>query len=359
VSRHDNETTPPEPSPPPERSPAPAKRLPARVERALASARAAAKADHERKGGRWLAALPVSAGILLLTLMMPRASAPEAIPVPRVDARVIREIERADDARAAAAEAERLPTYVLAVGSAFRALNALDARAGDEVEKIDARRRLEGTLRALPATASLDAELLSLRALQVRRFVDAVARWEATGEKTEDLVELGGNFVQRTEDAGWVVHRHVLFDETQRRVAFKMVWNTLLSVESRAGFTLTLDEQRALHAFYLGHPRPPEANRLSLAQERADAKTPEACGRVNLEHQRQAELWRADKIKKLGAIDPTYPTAYALGVAYYRAGRYDLSADAFTQFIDTHPDGAYSLRAKNHLKAALTATGPF
>ena len=45
--------------------------------------------------------------------------------------------------------------------------------------------------------------------------------------------------------------------------------------------------------------------------------------------------WRAEKIKRLGTIDPSYPTAYALGVVYFRAARYDLSADSFTARIST------------------------
>ena len=87
------------------------------------------------------------------------------------------------------------------------------------------------------------------------------------------------------------------------------------------------------------------------------ATTPEACARANAERTKQTELWRADKIRRFGEIDPTYPTSYALGVAYYRAGRFDTSADAFATFVKEHPDGPYVLRARNHLKSALVAGG--
>ena len=40
------------------------------------------------------------------------------------------------------------------------------------------------------------------------------------------------------------------------------------------------------------------------------------------------------------------------------SGRYDASAEAFRAWLDKHPDGPYSLRARNHLKAALAAYGP-
>ena len=333
--------------------PARSVRLPDRVERALRGAREAARADQQRKAGRWLAVVPVSIGVILLALLMPRSAPPESVPLPRVDGRVIAAIEKADDSRAATAESERLPTYVLAVGTQLRVLHALDVRGGDEVERIDARRRLDGAVRDLPKD-SVETELLSLRSLQLRRFLDAIQHWEATGQRNDDLTELGGSFLQRAEDAGWVKDRRLLMSDTERRVAFKVVWNTLVGVDTHPAFALSLDEQRAIHAFYIRHPRPPESHRLALALERESATTPEACARVNLEERRQAEMWRADKIKRLGSIDPSYPTEVALGVAYYRAGRYDLSAEAFTAYIARHPDGAYALRAKNHLKAALT-----
>jgi hypothetical protein len=289
--------------------------------------------------------------------MMPRATAPEAIPLPVVDQRQLAQVARADDARAAAAEAKRLPSDVLALGSAFRELSKVDARGGDEVELTAARRHADIALRELNPRPELDDDLLALRALQTRHFLDAVARWEATGEKTTDLAELGGNFIERNEEAGWIVGRRVLLSEAQRRTAFKTVWNALAGVDSRRAFALTLDEQRDLYSFYLGHPHAPDSRRTLFATQRRDAKTPEACARVNAEEGRQAELWRAEKIKRLAAVDPSYPAAYALGVAYYRAGRYDLSAEAFTAFIGAQPEGAYSLRAKNHLKAALAAHG--
>jgi hypothetical protein len=318
-----------------------------------------ASACVRRRQGRWLVVIPLSLAAILLLLMMPRSTEPDEIPLPRVDARVIRAIEAADDARAAAAERERLAGYILAVGSAFRAINALDLQSsGDETEKIDARRQLESAVRDLPHHEGVEGELLSLRALQVRRFVDAIASWEATGATTTDLKELGGTFVQRIEDAGWVVGGRVLFEQTSLRVAFKLVWNTLVGVDNRPAFALTLDEQRALYTFYLEHPRPPEAYRASLALDREAATTPEACARVNREHARQLEVWRAEKIKRLGAIDPAYPTGYALGVSYYRAGRYELASEAFATFAAAHKDGPYALRAKNHLKAALLAPGP-
>ena len=331
----------------------PAKALPPSVERALARAREAAKADRERKGGRWLAIIPTTIGIVLLLLMMPRATAPESVPLPRANERVLADIARADDARAASAEVERLPSDILAVGTALRALNGAEARGADEAEMFAARQHLDGTLRDVARRPAVTEELVSLRAVQLRHFLDAIARWESTGETSDDFVDLAAAFVQRAADAGWTEGRRVLLSDTERRVMFKTVWNVLTALDSTPEAAVTLDEQRALYALYIRRPHPPESRRLALEAQRREAHTAELCARANTEQRRQSELWRADKIKKLGAIDPTYPTEYALGVAYYRAGRFEQSVDAFTAYLGRSPDGPYALRAKNHLKAAL------
>jgi len=328
-------------------------RLPPRVEQALARAREAARADRERKGGRWLAVVPVAIGVVLLLLMMPRATAPDAVPLPRVNERTLEAIARADDARAAAAEAERLPSAILAVGTATRALNGAEARGADEAEMVAARQQLDATLRDVARRPDVVSELVSLRAIQLRRFLDAIALWENTGETSEDFIDLAAAFVQRTADAGWIEGRRVLLSDTERRVMFKTVWNVLTGIDGNAEAAISLDEQRALYKLYIERPHPPDSRRLALLAQRQDATSPELCTRASLEQRRYSQLWLADKLKKLGAMDPTYPTEYALGVAYYHAARFELSADAFTAYIGKNPDGAYALRAKNHLKAAL------
>lgn len=327
--------------------------LPPRVERALARAREAAKADRERRGGRWLALIPLGVGVALLLLMMPRATAPDTVPLPRANERVLADIARADDARAAAAEAERLPSDILAVGTATRALNGAEARGADEAEMFAARQQLDAALRDVAHRPGVAPELVSLRAIQLRLFLDAVARWESTGETSEDFIDLAASFIQRTADAGWIEGRRVLLSDTERRVMFKTVWNVLTGLDATPEAAVTLDEQRALYKLYIERPHPPESRRLALEAQRRDATTPESCKVANAEHRRHSELWRADKIRRLGMIDPTYPTEYALGIAYYHAGRFELSADAFTAYIGKHPDGPFALRAKNHLKAAL------
>lgn len=336
------------------------KPLPGQVEAALARARAAVEADRKRKDGRWLALVPVTIGVVFLALLMPRATTPDAIPLPRADERELSRLAAEEDRIAREAESTRIDTDVLAVGSAYRRLKAAEAREEGDAALVAARTQIDDALAALRPRPGLERDLLALRAVQTRHFLDALRTWERTGETTNELVELGGAFVPRLLDAGWATTtptRRIVLDDTQRRVAFKLVWNAILDLEKRPAFTLPLDEQRTMYRLYIERPHPSEMQRAALVAQRKSASDPQACARANFEEARQANQWRVEKIRRLGAIDPAYPTAYALGVALYHAGRYDLSADAFSAWLKEHPDGPYTLRARNHLKAAIAAGG--
>jgi len=334
----------------------PKKALPAKVEEALARARDAAKADHARTSGRWLALIPLGIGALLLALMMPRATRPDGIPLPRVDERVTSAIIKAENVLADDAEGTRLPGDILSVGSAIRDLNGSEGE-DDPVKATNARMMVERLVADALGRKGGDQDLIKLRALQTRAFVNALSAWER-GEEPKDFIAVGGGFVRRAEQVGWTQDHKVLLDETQRRVAYKTMWNALTHLDQAAPFQLTLDEERALYAFYIQHPRPPENARTIVKGSLAAASTPEECARARTELRRHEETWRADKIKRLGAIDPTYPTDYALGVVYFRGGRGDLAVDAFGSYLDAHPDGAYAIRARNHQKAALMGLEP-
>jgi hypothetical protein len=318
--------------------------------------RRAARADRERKEGRWLAAAPVVVAALVLGLMMPRATEPDVLPLPMLDVRALDAVARADDARAGAAEAERLPADVLSVGTVLRELSGADGRGLDDAEKAAVRRRLDAALLEVARHRGYEEELLALRALQLRRFLEALSRWEMSGETGEDFSDLAAAFVEKMHEAGWLKGRTLLAPERVRRVMFKTVWTAMVGLDDHPALRLTLDEQRALYTFYLEHPRLPETERLILESLRAAATTPEACARSTAEEQRHAELWRADKIKRLGAMDPSYPVEFALGVTQFRIGRFEQAAESFEAFLAHHPSGPYTLRAKNHLKASLAAS---
>ena len=88
---------------------------------------------------------------------------------------------------------------------------------------------------------------------------------------------------------------------------------------------------------------------------RTNAKDKVTCDALEAGENLAAEAWRLDKINKLGAIDPAYPLAYAQGVAQFRLGHFEASVEAFEAWVKEHPDGAYVLRARNYLRAALEA----
>lgn len=338
-----------------EDAPPPVEQLPADVERALAEARAPAPST----SSRWLALIPVTAALLMFLLVVPRATPPEDIPLPQIDGLALRAIAEEDAARAQAARTNRLPGDVLAVGTALRTINNAMA-AGDAAAAGPARATLDDALRGVGARDPKQGvdQLKTLRALQLEEFLAEVQRFEATGQQTPELLELGGGFIERMRDAGWVRGQNVLLDDAQRRAAFKLVWTAMVGGERAAELSPSLDEERALYTLYLSHPHVPDGQRSSFEAMRRDASTSEACQAIATKERLAAELWRADKIKKLGEIDLAYPTGYALGVAYYRAGRYDMSMDAFRAWMDHHPDGPLALRARNHWKAAFFANGP-
>lgn len=290
--------------------------------------------------------------------MLPRAAPPSAIPTPRVDQASIARSAAEDDALARTAEAKRLPGDVLVMGTALRSWNRLQTSASSEASIIAARATIDDARAALGRRADATQDLLALRAAQLRAFLREVDAFEATGIASPELEELGGGFIDRMRAAGWIDGRRVLLDDAQRRAAYKLVWNAVVGVDDLKAFQPTLDEQRALYTLYLERPHPSENQRPALESLRKNANTQAACERADLEERRSTEMWRIEKIKRLGAIDPSYPTAYALGTAYYRAGRFDLSIEAFRAWLDAHPDGPYALRAQNHLKAAVRAYGP-
>lgn len=324
-----------------------------------ASLNTSPSASPSARSGRALALIPITVAVLMFLLMMPRSAPPEDIPLPQVDGVAMRALVKDDAARAAEARTNRLPGDILAIGTAVRALNKAQA-VGDAEATGAGRLVLDDALRGVGNREEkvVFDQLKTLRAVQLEEFLAAVESFESTGQQTPDLVELGGGFIERMTDAGWVEGRRVLLDDAGRRAAFKLVWTTLLRVDRTPQLALALDEQRALYTLYLTHPHPPESQRSSFQAMRRVASNDAECASVASKERLAAEVWRSDKIRKLGELDPSYPTAYALGVSYYRAGRYDQSLSAFRTWLDQHPDGPLALRARNHLKAALVANGP-
>jgi len=346
-------------------------RLPERVERALAEARekAAASSSSGKKpdssaSGRWLALLPVGIALVLLVFMMPHAAPADDIPLPRIDRRALEAITNDDIARAERAKRpdQRLSGDVLAVGSALRAFQRAQTDGSTADTQVDLKMQLQNALNLLltrdaDTTAAYDA-LKTLRALQLDQFLAAVKDYEATGKQSPELGEVAGAFIERMQSAGWLAGTKVLLDEPQRRAAFKTVWTAVLVSNAPTPLAVSVDEQRVLYTLYIVRPHAPEGQRRGFATRREKAANADECARVDHDEAISSEIWRAEKIRKLAEIDPTYPANYALGVSYAKAGHFDDAAQAFQRWLDDHPDGPWTLRARNHLKAALVAQGP-
>jgi hypothetical protein len=289
----------------------------------------------------WQAGL-LAVGIALVgtALAVPWSAEPRDLPMPAVDERALTAGMDADRsrARAFAPELERElgagtgPLFDLRLlGDSLRAYGHAEAEHGT-YPIVRARQKIA---ESLAQARSLGAErLLALRSYQVELFLAEVRRFEKTGKSSDDLVGLGGPFVEMLERHGWVDAGHaVRMREPLRAILFKRRWNELLGL-TEAPFALSVDETRAFYGFLLSHPW----------VEREVEDSAEAC--------RVADQWRLRKIDELAPLDPSYPHALARGVLLFRLGRYPAAAQAFRDHLASSPDGPYAMRAKNFLIAA-------
>ncbi len=280
----------------------------------------------------------VAVGIagLVAALVVPRSVPPEELPLPSLRPADLAAARAIDRRRAELAEAEPLDVDVRALGSAIRAYGRADDE-GDESAAVSAK---AAVVRAA-LSPHVDAEsLLRLRAYQLEHFLAGLRRWEATGERSDDFIELGGGFSRMVERNGWCEGtpcRNLLLDEDARRATFKKRWNEIVGTQ-REALALSLDEQRALYAFFFQHPVP-----LRGSVEDLDGAA--------LAHQKNQFLLR--KIDDFASIDGAYPSSFARGVVLFRMGRYPLAVEAFRRHLDGSVDGPWALRAQNHLRAAL------
>lgn len=273
-------------------------------------------------------------------LAVPRSVDPHELPEPVVEPRALDRLALADERLARAAERAALDFDVRALGSAVRAYGVADDAGSGSALEVERKRVAQASARARPHG---DQALLELRAWQLRSFLRELARWEATGEETDELRELGGGFIHMVKRTGWVDEdgRRLRMDAAVRAALFKKRWNEL-AVLRGAPFELALDESRALFRFLLRNPPREDPPGPRDAQK-------DAALRIAL----AAEQYRLRKIDELGALDPTFPAQLGRGVVFYRLHRYPLAVEAFRRHLEDHPEGPFTLRAQNYLRAAL------
>jgi hypothetical protein len=271
-----------------------------------------------------------------ILLAMPRAVAPARIPPPAVDGRALAAIEQRDDARTRAVQHQPLDVDVRAVGREVRAYNR--AAAADRAQElVEARNRI---VRAIAVALRHDAApLLQLRAYQMRRFIVELRHWQASGEPSDELTALGGDWLEMLRRNRWCRgDRELVLSERVLRVLFKKRWNEITGLR-QGPFALTLDEDRLRYGFLIEHP-------FVRDKQAALPRSP------RLDRARRGAA-RLRMIDKLAQRDSTYHADLARGVVLFQLDRFAAASEAFRRHLAAQPDGPYALRAQNYLKAAL------
>lgn len=287
--------------------------------------------------GRQLEGWPfavVSLGLAFLGLGLGgvRPVEPEIVPPPFVDARQMRRTAERREALARLAVFRPLPFEVRAVGEQVRRYGLAEAGDTDGIADQLGRELAELAARAT-RTAGTEA-LLELRAVQIELFLAALLRWEATRHIDQDLLELGGDFVERAESSGWTQGR-LLLTTDERAVLFLVRWGRLTQLFDDPEFAPTQNEWRVYYRVLLDHP------------ERGSSGVRD--GMID----RQLEVVRA-----LDTQDPAYPAAFARGVLLYRRGEHGAALGAFQSYLAEFGDGRWQLRARNHLRSCIPAGRP-
>ena len=280
--------------------------------------------------------LLVVLGLVLVAaaLAAPRPTAPGLLPLPQADRRTLTRALDRDRELALAARSATLPFDVRAVGETIRRIGAAQ-NAKDHKANTPPPAGLSGDLQDIVARALREhgtEPLLRLRAVETELFVAATHDWERAGQVPADLRELGGDFAELAVKSRWLSGTTLVLDDRERALLFRARFAELTQLGKDPPFAPTLDERREVCAFLLRHPPGGDAGTRARAQYRA--------------------------VAELGKIDPAYPAAFARGVLLYRAGAFEAAADEFRAHLAERKDGAFALRAKNHLLAALAQTPP-
>jgi hypothetical protein len=271
---------------------------------------------------------PAGVGLALVVvaalLAAPRATEPLVLPLPEPHRSTLERARAEDRARVERAREKGLSFAARTVGEALRRFGAAVAH-----KSADAPRLLDG-LRSL-AKDELHEDsgrpLLTLRAVQTELFVEATHEWERTGTVGTELTELGGDFAELARRSAWLDGKELVLEDEERALLFRMRWNELTGLGDAPPFADTADELRERYALLLRHP---------------SGATPEDRTRHSLGY-----------VEAVEGLDHDFPAMFARGVLLFRSGAYEASVEAFRAHLAARPDGPWTLRAKNHLLAAL------
>jgi hypothetical protein len=284
----------------------------------------------------WQAGLIVIViAVLAVWVAVPRPALPDDIPLPRVDVRALSERSRLDSSRAGALLRDRPSFDVRALGEAIRLYGAADADNDGARGSL----RLQQVGQAVaPALAGGLEPVLALRAFQMNAFLRELRAFEVTGQESAELRELGGGIIAMLRRSHWVRPSgggyKLLVDRYVLEAMYRKRWNEVTGLKTEP-FALSLEEHRALLAFLLTHP---------LVSATAGAEPRARC--------RSANEYMLRKVGELSSVDRTYPGGLAQGILLLRLGRTGEAVERLAAYLDRHPDGAYTLRARNALREA-------
>jgi hypothetical protein len=266
-------------------------------------------------------------------LTLPRASEPGTLPLPRIDRAEARRSEARQRDMVSRAEHSGLPFEVRAVGEALRHFGATSAQGYDAThDRQDIQERIKIALDKGQAPL-----LLQLRAVQTQYFLAALSKFEQDGKESQDLQELGGDFILHAKGSGWFdAHGRCLADANTLGVLFRWRWATLVDKARVFPFAPSLNDWRIYYRFLFLYPE-----RLGPDQDRAgDDET------------------RLKLVNALAHMDPEYPAAFARGYLLYRLGEREAAATEYRAQLGKSDSGPYALLARNYLIYSLQGVSP-
>lgn len=273
---------------------------------------------------RWAVLLLLGCGLGVIGLLgVPRPVVPYDVPLPRVVRPLLLAEQRA--------EAERVRNGWRGLSRNVRTVGELVRRVGQAEAVGDAKSlvRLRGELMTAARTAlAEDGEqaLLDLRALQTELFLRALHDLAESAVTGPDALELGGTLSDRARQSGWIVNRRLRVADEPLRAFFRLRWADLVGLGTLSAFGPSLNDWRLFyrHRFMEGEHRFEQRSRL------------------------EGQL---EDIRALAHLDPSYPGDYAAGIVLYHLGAIDLALESFRAHLRAHPDGDWSLRARNYATA--------
>ena len=275
--------------------------------------------------GYELGLLTVSIVLTFSLLALPRASRPQTLPLPGIDRAEARRRNASERELASRIEATGLPFELRAVGESIRHFGRSANRGIDTGHDMDdLRERMKAVVKS--GQSSL---LLGLRAVQTQYFLRALAQFERDGKLSDELEELGGDFLAHARHNAWLSSDgRFLGDESTRRVLFQLHFAELVGKRTSFPFAPTLDDWRLYYRFLLLHP---ERERADLADED------------------EATTARLRIVGALSRKDPDYPAFFARGYLFDRLGDRQAARAAYRAHLGQHESGRYAMLARNYL----------